>query len=112
MGEDGFGSLSSPVAGSVFIQSKLKSGTHITRKRKPSFQGLRLTPVISGEVLVTLSNSAIPWIVAHRPPLSMGFSKQEYWSGLPFPSPGNLLDPGIEPWSPALQADSLQEIFL
>ena len=38
----------------------------------------------------------------------MGFSRQEYWSGLPFPSPGSLPDPGIEPWSPALQADSLQ----
>ena len=37
----------------------------------------------------------------------MGFSRQEYWSGLPFPSPGNLPDPGIEPWSPALEADAL-----
>ena len=37
----------------------------------------------------------------------MGFSRQEYWSGLPFPSPGDLPDPGIEPWSPVLQADSL-----
>ena len=40
-------------------------------------------------------------------PLFMGFSRQEYWSGLPFPSPGDLTDPGIEPGSPALQADSL-----
>ena len=40
-------------------------------------------------------------------PLSVGFSKQEYWSGLPFPSPGDLPDPGIEPWSPALQAEAL-----
>ena len=38
---------------------------------------------------------------------SMGFSRQEYWSGLPFPSPGNLTDPGTEPRSPALQADAL-----
>ena len=38
---------------------------------------------------------------------SMEFSRQEYWSGLPFPSPGNLPDPGIEPWSPALEADAL-----
>ena len=38
--------------------------------------------------------------------LSMGFSRQEYWSGLPFPSPGDFPDPGIEPWSPALLADS------
>ena len=42
-----------------------------------------------------------------RLPLSMGFSRQEYWSGLPFPSPGDLPDSGIEPGSPALQADSL-----
>ena len=40
-------------------------------------------------------------------PLSIGFSRQEYWSGLPFPSPGDLLKPGIEPTSPALQADAL-----
>ena len=48
-----------------------------------------------------------PWTVAHQAPLSMGFSRQEYWSGLPFPSPGDLPDPGIAPGSPALQADSL-----
>ena len=45
--------------------------------------------------------------VAHQAPLSMGFSRQEYWSELPFPSPGDLPDPGIKPRSPALQADSL-----
>ena len=50
---------------------------------------------------------AIPWTVAHQAPLSMGFSRQEHWSGLQFPSPGDLPDPGIEPRSPALQADSL-----
>ena len=49
----------------------------------------------------------IPWTVANQAPLPMGFSMQEYWSGLPFPSPGDLLNPGIEPGSPALQADSL-----
>ena len=47
------------------------------------------------------------WTVAPQAPLSMGFSRQEYWSGLPFPSPGDLPDPGIEPGSPALQADAL-----
>ena len=62
--------------------------------------------------LVVLSLSrvrlfATPWTVAHEAPPSMGFSRQEYWSGLPFPSPGDLPDPGIEPWSPALQADAL-----
>ena len=49
---------------------------------------------------------ATPWTVACQVPLSMGFSRQEYWSGLPFSSPGDLLDPEIEPGSPALQADS------
>ena len=48
-----------------------------------------------------------PWTVDHQAPLSMGFSRQEYWSGLPFPSPGDLPNPGIEPRSPAMQADSL-----
>ena len=48
-----------------------------------------------------------PWTVACQAPLSMGFSRQEYWSGLPFPSPGDLLIPGIEPESSALQADCL-----
>ena len=43
-----------------------------------------------------------PWPVAHQAPLSMGFSREEYWSGLPFPSPGDLPKPGIEPMSPAL----------
>ena len=47
------------------------------------------------------------WTVAHQAPPSMGFSRQEYWSGLPFPSPGDLPHPGIEPGSPALQADAL-----
>ena len=46
-----------------------------------------------------------PWTVAYQPPPSMGFSRQDYWSGLPFPSPGDLPNPGIEPESPALQAD-------
>ena len=48
-----------------------------------------------------------PWTAAHQAPLSLGFSRQESWSGLPFPSLGDLPNPGIEPVSPALQADSL-----
>ena len=47
------------------------------------------------------------WTVAWQASLSMEFSRQEYWSGLPFPSPGDFPDPGIQPGSPALQADSL-----
>ena len=49
----------------------------------------------------------ISWTEAHKLSLSMGFSKQRYWSGLPFPSPGDLPNPGVEPGSPTMQADSL-----
>ena len=47
-------------------------------------------------------NSVTPWTVTHQVPLSMGLPRQEYWSGLPFPPPGDLPDPGIKPVSPAL----------
>ena len=50
---------------------------------------------------------ATSWTVAYQAPPSMEYSRQEYWSGLPFPSPGDLPDPGIESKSPALQANSL-----
>ena len=50
---------------------------------------------------------ATPWTAANQAPPSMGFSRQECWGGLPFPSPGDLPDPGIEPGSPTLQADAL-----
>ena len=50
---------------------------------------------------------ATPWTVGYQPPPSMRFSRQKHWSGLPFPSPRDLPDPGIEPGSPELQADSL-----
>ena len=50
---------------------------------------------------------ATPWTVAYQAPPSMGFSRQEHWSGLPFPSPGDLPDPGMEPGSPVFQADAL-----
>ena len=50
---------------------------------------------------------ATPWTIAPLASLSMGFSRQDYWSGQPFPSPGHLLNAGIKPGSPALQADSL-----
>ena len=59
-----------------------------------------------GLVAKLCSTLAIPWTVACQAPLFMGFSRKEYWSGLPFPSPGDLPDPRIEPGSPALQADS------
>ena len=48
-----------------------------------------------------------PWTIAYQAPQSMEFSRQEYWSGMPLPSPGDLPDPGIEPGSPALRVDTL-----
>ena len=60
-----------------------------------------------GLVAESCPTLAAPWRVACQAPLSMGFSRQEYWSGWPFPSPGDLPDPGNEPESPAFQADSL-----
>ena len=50
---------------------------------------------------------ATPWTIAYQAPLSMELSRQEYWRGLPFPSPGDLPDPGIKPGTPTLQADAL-----
>ena len=58
--------------------------------------------------LIRVQLFATPWTVAYQAPPSMGFSRQECWSGLPFPSPGDLPNPGIEPGSPALQADTLR----
>ena len=67
--------------------------------------------LIVKRVVILVAKSCLtlvtPWTVACQATLSMGFSRQEYQSGLPFPSPGDLPDPGIEPTSPALQADSL-----
>ena len=76
------------VAPYTFFQS-----ANTTKKKMKSF--------IRVQLFVTL------WMVAYQAPPSMGFSKQEYWSGLPFPSPGNLHSPGIKPRFPALQADAL-----
>ena len=70
---------------------------------------MRIYTACEGGGLITKScpTLATPWTVVCQAPLSMRFSKQEYWSGLPFPSPGYLPNPGIEPRSPALQADAL-----
>ena len=65
-----------------------------------------------GLVAKSCPTLATPWTVAHQAPPSMEFSRQEYWSGLPFPSPGDLSDPGIKPGSPALQGDSLPSELL
>ena len=62
---------------------------------------------VGGLVAKLCLTLAIPWTVARQAPLSMGFSRQEYWNGLPFPSPGDIPNPGIKSRSPTLQADSL-----
>ena len=59
------------------------------------------------EVAQSCPTLSTPWTTASQAPPSMGFSRQEYWSGLPFPSPEDLPDSGTEPRSPALQADAL-----
>ena len=83
-------------------------------KREQGFYSSTQCPNITSKALKRKKDSAksclilvIPRTVARKTPLSMGFSRQEYWSGLPFPSPGDLPNPGIEPRSPALQADAL-----
>ena len=62
---------------------------------------------VGGLVTKSCPTLATPWTVTCQAPLSMGFSRHEYWSGLPFLSPGDLTDPAIEPESPAFQADSI-----
>ena len=77
--------------------------------RKVSRTEIEQLLVINGISLFKLLSHvhlfATPWTIALQAPLLMGFSRQEYWSGLLFPSPGDLLDPGIKTGSPALQAD-------
>ena len=69
----------------------------------------RLESRLQGKSMTNLGSRLFvtQWTADHQAPLSMEFFKQDYWSGLPFPSPEDLPDPGIEPWSPTLQADSL-----
>ena len=75
----------------------------------PNFKGLEIKSEkkSKGWLFSSVQLFAAPWTVAHHAPLSMEFSRQECWSGWPFPSPGDLPDPGIKPRSLTLQADSL-----
>ena len=77
----------------------------MTGKEKTGLRWLELAVKVKSLSRVRLF--ATPWTVAYQASPSMGFSRQEYWSGLPFPSPGDLPNPGIEPRSLALQTDTL-----
>ena len=66
-----------------------------------------MSTIVKVKSLSRVRRFATPWTVAYQAPPSMRFSRQEYWSGLPFPSPGDLPDPGIELRSPSLRADAL-----
>ena len=85
---------------------ELLSAGLITNKKNKSFKFI-FTYLFFSLVTKSCLTLATPWTVACQAPVSMGFSRQEYWSGLPFSSPGDLPDPGIKPRTPALQADCL-----
>ena len=98
--------------GMVICQSISFSILFMSLCMSPNLYNSRLSmkqDCIQSESEVTQSRLTLcdPWTVVGQAPLSMGFSRQEYWSGLPFPSPRNLPDPGIEPESPELHADSV-----
>ena len=76
---------------------------YAVRKRRPEAD----LYVVKVKSLSHVQLCATPWTVAYQALPSMGFSRREYWSGLLFPSPGDLPDPGIEPQYPALEADAL-----
>ena len=80
---------------SVFVTSTCQMGISLCECQKWK-KGQNLAYVLVDQSCPTLCN---PWTAAHQAPLSMGFSRQEYWSGLPFPSPGDLPHPGIKPKS-------------
>ena len=102
----------------TFIQLSFGSPIQIhqaikRKSRYPNLKGRGKIDTISRLKNESISHSVMsclfvtPRTIAHQAPLSMGFSRQEYWSGLPFPPPGDLPNPGIEPRSLALQTDSL-----
>ena len=92
---------------SLFYKFKLQKIPKVTHNKKNAnsyYEILILSYQFSSvQSLSRVQLFGTPWSVAYQAPLSMSFSRQEYWSGLLFPSPGDLPDPGIKRWSPALQ---------
>ena len=84
-----------------------RTGMSRTHSEQGTSVHMRVCVCVCVYVLSRVQLFIIPWTTARQAPLSMGFSMQEYWSGLPFPSPGDLPDPRIELRCPALQVDSL-----
>ena len=89
-----------------YFASDFRQGTQEIN-RSHLFSTFRSMSQLVGLVTKLCPTLASPWTVAQQSPLSMGLFRQEHWYGLPFPSPGDLTDPGIDPGSPELQADSL-----
>ena len=85
----------------------MEPSTHHAAADDYSLSGIQPTRRVHAKSLCRVQFCVTPWTVARQDPLSVGFSSQEYWSGLPFPPPGDLPKPGIKPVSPALQPDSL-----
>ena len=88
-----------------------QKGTGVVRatRWKPDLKAIRFNPTYSNWkvwVCPVVSSAGTRWTVAHQVPLSMGLSRQEYWTGLPFPPPGDLPDPGIQPRSPESPASA------
>ena len=98
-----------PLAGQGTLKSLFQHNSKVSVLRCSALFMVQLSHPCLGQCVnhSVVSNSATPWTVAQQTPLFMGFSRQEYWSGLPFPSPWDLPNPGTEPRSSSLQADSL-----
>ena len=89
------------------IASSQQEKYHILRHMKYTFNNTSNNLYLLCSVTSVVSDSVTPWNIAQQAPLSMGFSREEYLSGLPFPSPGDHPNPGIDPASPALAGGSL-----
>ena len=91
----------------VQIMNSLLPTSDLLKKVGKTTRLFKVKVRVKVKLLSNVRLFATPWTVAHQAPPPMGFSRQEYWSGLPFPSPGDLPDPGIKPRSPALRAYAL-----
>ena len=99
--------MSANVENSAVATGLEKVSFHSNPKERRCQRIFKVKVKVKVKLLSRVRLFATPWTVAHQAPPSMGFSRQEYWRGLPLPSPGDLPDPGIEPRSPTLDADAL-----